>query len=144
MSRKVDIRTKMAELQREYSELNGELKELVSAEERGSKLERFKDYKFKVGAVGYSLYEEDKIEDLTDDDKALAEVGQKTGIPFIDAQSNQGFFYAMLKDREEHKRVKLLFARLEAFDRLTGGDKYKERLDAKVRDELIKVILGEE
>jgi hypothetical protein len=140
MSTKQEIRLRMGELQKEYSTLAAELKQLDAAEKQGRNLEKFKDYTLKVFAYGYSVQEDAKLLEVTDDDRALGRLG-RTGIAFVEdpsdtsGLSSSGYFI-MLKSADELPRIKLLFERMNAAERIRDE---KETETPK----FVKVLLGE-
>jgi hypothetical protein len=134
MSRKLEIRQRMAELQREFSSLNAEMKEIESIEKGAVALERYKDYQFKVGVYGYTLESEDKIVEATDEDRERSSTG-KSGLVYTGYERDFGFI--MLKTREEYPRVVRVYKILEAVNALADET-------VKDKEPHIKVILGEE
>jgi len=136
-NRKVEIRTRMAELQKEFSALNAEKKEIDVAEENAAAREKYKDYLFKIGTYGYKLLEEDKIEDITDADRETAQPGVASGLVYTGVSHNDGFGYVLLKDKAEYARVGRMFKLLDAASNV---------LDEKVKDKEkhLKILLGEE
>lgn len=134
MSRKIEIRQRMAELQREFSTLNAEVKEIDQAEEFARNRERYKDYKFKVGIYGYKVEPPEKIVEATDEDREDASTG-KSGLVYSGYERDFGFI--MLKEREDHPRLKRVCEILEAVTYL-ASDQVKDK------EPYIKIILGEE
>lgn len=133
MSRKVDIRTKMAELQREYSGLTAELKEIEELEKKAVLRERYKEYKHKVFV--YSSADKDpKFIDLTDEDREQISTSERTGIPFT-GQFTEGA-YMVVRDEAEYMRNMKLFAILEAV-------KVLEEKKSSDKEKHIKIILSE-
>lgn len=134
MSRRLEIRTRMAELQKEFSALNAEVKEIEAEEKRQRNLEKFTEYKFKVGTYGHKIEEEDKMQEATDDDRAVAAQGS-TGLVWSGFEgSNYGF--VLLKAKEDYSRTKRILEVLEAATQIA---------DEKVKDKgpHLKVLLGE-
>ena len=136
MSRKLEIRTRMAELQKEFSSLNAEIKEIDEAATKAATKEKYKDYLYKVGTYGYVLFAEEKIEDITDEDRETAQPGLASGLIYTGVNSHDGFGYVLLKDKAEYGRVVRMFTLLDAA---------KHVLDEKVKDKekYLKVLLGE-
>jgi hypothetical protein len=126
----------MAELQKEFSALNAEMKEIESIDKRVANRVKFADYQFKVGVYGHSISEAEKIAELTDEDRESGHVGL-SGLAYTGFDSrSQAFDYVMLHNREEYDRVKRILTMLEAAQALSQeGTKDKERH--------LKVLLGE-
>lgn len=136
MSRKLEIRTKMAEVQKEFAALNVELKELESSEKRAANLEKYKDYKYLIGTYGYELDSEEKIAEATDSDRETAHVGA-SGLVYADFEGkSQTFRFVMMKSKEDYKRVANVLTKLEAVAYLSD-DKVKDK------EKYIKILLGE-
>jgi hypothetical protein len=135
MSRKVEIRTRMAELQKEFSSLNAEIKTLDEADKRSASKDRFKDYKYKVGTSGYTIETEDKVTDVTDEDREVAIIGM-SGLVYTDTSSSSNYGFVLLKERSDYERAKNVLVKLEAVLFLK---------DEKVKDKekYIKILLGE-
>jgi hypothetical protein len=133
MSRKRDIQVRMQELQKEFSELNAEKKEIDAIETSAKLIERYKDYMFKVMVYG-KLDAEPKWEDVTDADREVATTGQKLGLIYS-GDFKEGA-WLLLKTKEEYPRVKALIDRLYAFEALSD----KNCTD---RETQIKIVLGE-
>jgi len=136
MSRKLEIRTRMAELQKEFSALGAEIKEIEAAEKKALNSEKYKEYLYLVGTYGYTLEPEDKIKDATDDDRATAHVGL-SGLVYTDFEGkSQSFRYVLLKRKEDYARTANVLSKLEAVAFLS---------DEKVKDKekYIKILLGE-
>lgn len=133
MSRKTDVKTRMNALQKEFSELNAELKEIDAIEKSAQLCERYKDYLFKTFVSG-RLGDDPKWEDVTDGDREIATPGQKLGLVYS-GNFNEGA-WLLFKSKEEYPRVRQLVDRLYAFEAL--ADK-----DCRDRDTQIKIILGE-
>jgi len=136
MSRKLEIRSRMAEVQREFSALSAEVKEIEAAEKRAINKDKYQDYKFLVGTYGYTLEAEDKIREVTDVDRETAHVGL-SGLVYADFEGkSQTFRYVMMKTKEEYARVATVLQKLEAVAHLSD-DKVKDK------EKWIKVLLGE-
>jgi hypothetical protein len=125
----------MAELQREFSTLNAEMKELDREAERAAAREKYKDYLFKVGTYGYKLEDEDKIVDLTDEDRETAQPGVGSGLVYTGVDEDN-FGYVLLRDKSEYSRVVKMFKLLDAASHV---------LNDKVKDKApyLKILLGE-
>ena len=136
MSRKLEIRTRMAEVQKEFSALDAELKEIARAEKREVNKEKFKEYLYKVGTYGYTLETEDKIAEINDDDRETAHVGP-SGLAYTDFEGrSQTFRFVMLKSKEEYSRVGRILTLLEAASALANEN-------TKDKEKHLKVLLGE-
>jgi hypothetical protein len=133
MSRKTDIKSRMNELQKEFSELNLELKEIDSIEKSAQLCERYKGYLFKVFVTG-RLTDDPKWEDVTDADREVATEGQKLGLIYS-GNFNEGA-WLLFKNKEEYPRVRTLIDRLYAFEALSEKN-------CSDRESQIKIILGE-
>ena len=136
MSRKLEIRTRHAELQKEFSTLNAELKDIEFSEKIAANKAKYQDYKYMVGTYGYTLEEEDKIKEITDEDRETAHIGL-SGLVYADFEGkSQSFRYVLLKEKADYARTALVLTKLEAVAHLS---------DDKVRDKekWIKVLLGE-
>ena len=136
MSRKLEIRTRMAEVQKEFSTLTSELKDIEHTEKSAVNKEKYKEYKYMVGTYGYTLEEEAKVRDVTDEDRETAHVGL-SGLVYADFEGkSQSFRYVMMKSKEEYARTANVLAKLDAVAHLS---------DEKVKDKekWIKVLLGE-
>jgi len=136
MSRKIEIRQLMAEAQRQFSALSAEVKEIEAQEKADQNLEKFKEYKFKIGTFGYELQEEDKIKDLTDDDRRNGHVGA-SGLAYtgFHAQSEH-FDYVMLRAKEDYARTQTILTKMHAAQQV-ADPKVKEK------EKYIKILLGE-
>jgi hypothetical protein len=135
MSRKLEINTRMQTLQKEFSELNAEKKEIEDIERRAIRSERYKDFLFKVGVNGYSLEDAEKIGDVTDEDRETAELGN-SGVLHTPPVRGSEFYYVLMKDKSEHTRLKTLLLRLNAAERILSKDE-------KDKKKHISVLLGE-
>jgi hypothetical protein len=126
----------MAEVQKEFSALSAEMKEIEATEKREANKAKFAEYLFKVGTYGHALDEEEKITDLTDEDREGGHMGM-SGLAYTGFEGrSQSFGYVMLKTKEEYKRVKKILTLLDAAQALaTEGTKDKEKH--------LKVLLGE-
>jgi hypothetical protein len=133
MNRKLEIRSRMAELQREFSSLNTELKEMETLEKAAIARERYKEYQFKVGIYGYKLDPAEKLVEVTEEDREQAFKG-KSGLIYTNYDRDFGF--VMLKSREEHARVARVCEILSAVEALANDD-------VRDKEPHIKVILGE-
>ena len=135
MSRKLEIRTRMAELQREFSTLNTEIKDIEHEEKTYAARERYKDYKFKVSTHAYVVDPAEKITEATDADREDASAG-KSGLVYTGFDYHSSFGYIMLKEREDYARAARVCAIIDAVEHL---------VDEKVKDKepYLKIILGE-
>ena len=136
MSRKLEIRTRMAEVQREFAALGAEMKELDSVDKKAASRDRYKEYLFKIGTYGHTLEDAEKIQDLTDADREEAHVGL-SGLAYTGFEGkSQHFAYVMMKTKEEYSRVQNILIKLEAVEFLK---------DEKVKDKekYLKILLGE-
>ena len=136
MRNKLEIRTRMQEVQREFSELNAELKELESSEKRAANKLKYQDYKYIVGTYGHALEEEDKIKEATDEDRETAHVGLSGLVYAAFEGQSQSFRYVMLKAKEDYARTNTVLIKLEAVAMLSD-DKVKDK------EKWIKILLGE-
>ncbi len=136
MSRKLEIRTRMAEVQKEFSALSAEIKEIESLEKRTVNKEKYQEYKFKVGTFGHTLEDAEKISEITDDDRETAHVGL-SGLVYTDFEGkSQTFRYVMMKSKEEYVRTANVLHKLAAVQCLSD-DKVKDK------EKYIKILLGE-
>lgn len=133
MSRKKEIQARMVELQKEFSELNAEKKEIDEIEKSAQLCERYKDYHFKVFVTG-RLTDDPKWEEITDGDREIATTGQKLGLIYS-GNFNEGA-WLLFKTKEEYPRIKSLIDRLYAFEAL--NDK-----NCTDREAQVKIVLGE-
>jgi len=126
----------MAELQKEFSTLNGEMKDIEHEAKQAFNRDKYKDYLFKIGTYGYVVDPEEKIQDATDEDREIADAG-RSGLVYSGFQSSQGYGYIMMKDKTEYSRVVRICQIIDAVEHLA---------DEKVKDKepYLKVILGEE
>lgn len=132
---RLELRTRMAELAKEHQKLNAELKDMDEVERREKSHELFKDYLHKIGAYGYSLYKEDEISEVTNDDRERAAKGN-SGLTYCDVDHSDGLCYVMMKSKDEYPRIKMLFDRLNAAQRVTDKNE-------KDKEKYVKVLLGE-
>ena len=136
MSRKLEIRTRMAEVQKEFSALSAEMKEIELAEKRTANSEKFKDYLYMVGTYGHTLDPEEKIREVSDEDRQTAHMGL-SGLAYTGFEGrSQTFGYVMLKSKEEYSRVKRILILLEASAALADEN-------TKDKEKHLKVLLGE-
>lgn len=135
MNRKLEIRTRMAELQKEFSSLNDEIKAIENEEKAAVARTRYAEYKFKVGTYGYQVDTEDKIVEATDEDREDAGTG-KSGLVYSGFDSGSNYGFIMMKDKSEYQRVVRICQIIDAVEHL---------VDEKVKDKepYIKIILGE-
>jgi hypothetical protein len=126
----------MAEVQKEFSALNTELKEIEGTEKKSLGRDKYKDYKFKVGTYGYIIEGEEKIQDATDVDREDAGTG-KSGLVYTGFDGKSDYGYVMLKDKVDYTRAARLLKIIDAVYHLA---------DEKERDKekYFKVVLGEE
>jgi hypothetical protein len=136
MSNKLEIRSRMAELQREFSSLNAEIKEIEAEEKASAARERYKEYLFKVGTYGYKIEPEDKIVDAEDSDREIASRG-RSGLIYSGFDGHSEFGYIMLKDRSDYARVVKICRIVNAVEHL-ADDKVKDK------EPYIKILLGED
>lgn len=134
-SRKLEINTRMQELQKEFSELNAEKKEIEDIEKRARLGERNKEFNFKIGIHGYELETEDKISDANDEDREEASTGS-TGITYTPPVKNSNYYYILMKSKEEYSRLNLLFKRLNAAKGILDKDEQD-------KEKHVKALLGE-
>ena len=138
MSRKLEIRTRMAEVQKEFSALSAELKDLEASEKEEANIVKFKDYLFKIGTYGHTLEDEDKVQEINDDDRATGRLGP-SGLAYTGYEGkSQHFGYVMLKAKEDYARTKRILSILEAAQALGN-----EKTPVTDREKHIKNILGE-
>lgn len=132
---KLEIRTRMQVLQREWAGLNEELKAMVKQEELDATLERYKDYKFKVGTYGYKVTAEEKIEEATDGDREVAGRG-KSGLVYTGFGGSSDFGWILMKEKADYPRIARVCLIIDAVEKLA---------DDKVQDKepYIKIVLGE-
>lgn len=135
MSRKLDIRARMQELQKEFSELSAEMKEIESIEKRAVNAHKYKDYLFKVGTYGSKLEAEEKIVEASEEDRETAQTG-KSGLVYTGFSHASDYGYVLLKAKEEYKRAARVTAIVEAVNNLASDN-------IKDKEPHIKVILGE-
>jgi flavodoxin len=136
MSRKLEIRTRMAEVQKEFSALTAEMKELDVSDKRVANLEKFKDYLYKVGTFGHTLEVAEKIKDVTNEDRETAHVGM-SGLAYTGYKSHsQEFDYILLRTKEEYARTQNILTKLEAAQHV-ADDKVKDK------EKWLKILLGE-
>ena len=136
MSRKLEIKTRMAEVQKEFAALNAEMKEIDLADKKMASRDKYKEYLFKVGTYGYTLDPPEKIQETTEDDRDTGHHGA-SGLMYTGYEGrSQAFGYVMMKSKEEYPRVQRILALLEAAAALS---------DDKVHDKekYIKILLGE-
>jgi len=126
----------MAEVQKEFSALSAEIKEIEAGEKRDANRAKFQEYLFKVGTYGHALEEEEKIKDLTDEDREGGHVGM-SGLAYTGFEGrSQSFGYVMLRTKEEYNRTKTILIKLEAAAAL-ADEKTKDK------EKHLKILLGE-
>lgn len=135
MNNKLELRTKMMELQKEYSSLNEELKALEREEKAAEARLKYKDYKFKIGVWSYKVEPEEKMEEITDEDRERADTG-KSGLVYTGFAAGSDFSYIMLKERSDYARTVRVCDIIDAVAHL-ASDKVKDK------EPYIKIILGE-
>jgi hypothetical protein len=135
MSRKLEIRSRMQELNREWAGLNDELKTMEREEKTAATLEKYKDYKFKVGTYGYKITAEDKLEEATNADREQASRG-KSGLVYTGFDGHSDFGWIMLKEKTEYARVARVCQIIDAVEHL-ANDKIQDK------EPYIKIVLGE-
>jgi hypothetical protein len=135
MSEKLEIRSRMQVLQKEWAGLNEQLKVIQKQEELDATLERYKDYKYKVGTYGYKVSGEEKIEEATDGDREVAGRG-KSGLVYTGFDKHSDFGWILMKDKSEYARIARVCQIIDAVEHLA---------DDKVQDKepYIKIVLGE-
>lgn len=137
---RLEIKTEMAQLQKRYSTLAAEVKELDIAHNREANRTRFSEYVYKIGVHG-TLYPQEQIRDVEPQDYDNVIIGN-SGLLYTQAEpikgQEQGFAFLMMKSLEEYPRYKLLFERLEAA-------RIVKDKDAKIEDKekAYKTLLGE-
>jgi hypothetical protein len=128
----------MAELQKEFSTLNAEMKDMEAVEKKESNRLKFQEYAFKIGAFGHTIEDAEKIVEISDLDREDGHVG-KSGLAWTGFEGrSQTFGYVMLKSKEEYARTKRILGILEAVNAL--GD---EKTPPADKEKHIKTILGE-
>ena len=136
MSSKLDIRTRMAEIQKEFSALSAEIKEIEAAEKHALNKEKYKDYKYMIGTYGSTLEDAEKIQEVTDEDRETAHVGL-SGLVYAEYEGkSQSFRYVMMEQKEDYHRVARVLEIIDAVSHLADD---KERDKKKY----IKIIMGE-
>ena len=126
----------MAEVQKEFSALNAELKDMESSEKKALNKEKYKEYKYMVGTYGYTLDPEDKVTEVTDEDRESAHIGL-SGLVYADFEGkSQTFRYVMMKQKEDYARTANVLSKLDAVAHLSD-DKVKDK------EKYIKILLGE-
>jgi hypothetical protein len=134
-----EIRSKMSEVHKEYSELALQLKELENAERIANASTRYKEYVLKVGYFNGLLYGEEDIKEVLPEELVDARQGSIPGIVYLRKENEKGsqFHFVLLKDKADYPRLKTFFERLHAADRLSS----KEEAN---KEKYMKVLLGEE
>lgn len=135
--RRLELNTELRKLQEAYQAKAEELKALDAERKKGIQIERFKEYNYKIGLF-HRLEKEEKIQELTDEDRVLGKIGQSTGLAYVDLNTQDGYCYLMLKQKEDYARMNTLVNRMYAVKQL--DDKSSKESNEKH----IKVILGEE
>lgn len=132
---KLELRSRMQVLQREWAGLNEQLKIMQKQEELDATLERYKDYKFKVGTYGYKVTAEDKVEEATDGDREIASRG-KSGLVYSGFEGHSDFGWIMMKEKTDYPRIARVCQIIDAVEKLA---------DDKIQDKepYIKIVLGE-
>ena len=133
-NRKLEIRTRMAELQREFSSLNDEIKEMETEDKATRAREKFKDYKFKVGTYGYVVDPEDKVLEADDSDRENAATG-KSGLIYSGFSHSSNYGYILLKERSDYARAVRITQIIDAVEHI-GDEKVKDK------EPYIKIVLG--
>jgi hypothetical protein len=131
---KLELRTKMQHHQREWAGLNEQLKVIQKQEELDATLERYKDYKYKIGTYGYKVTAEEKIEEATDGDREVAGRG-KSGLVYTGFDGRE-FGWILMKEKSDYARVARVCQIIDAVEHLA---------DDKIQDKepYIKIVLGE-
>ncbi len=129
---RIDIRTKMAELQREYSKLASDLKVFDEEEKAKVNIEQFKDYTLKVLVNKTQIDDEPTLYPVLDEDRKDATVWNTL---VVTDNNKDGSSYILLKTADELARVQLLFKRLDAAIKMTNKGPEPEKY--------IKILLGE-
>jgi hypothetical protein len=140
MSRKQELMTQMAELQAKYTETAKELKAIQADEQVQRKIEKYKEYKFKVFWYGIAT---DKLSTVEEGDYANAGLSIY-GLPMVSEPSdkNGSNAYLLLKTEDELPRLQTLVKRINAARELLKES--KEPRELKEALELHKVLLGED
>ena len=137
MRTKLEIRSEMAEVQKRFSALSVEIKELEEVEKKKANLFKFKDYHFKIGTYGHTLEDAEKIQELTDTDREDGHAGM-SGLAYTGYEGkSQHFGYVMLKTKEEYPRVAMILKKLDAATALTDPN-------TKDKEKHLKILLGED
>ena len=134
-SRKLEINTRMQELQKEFAELNAEKKEIEDIEKRARLGERNKEFLFKIGSHGYELETEDKVIEADDEDREIATTGS-AGITYTPPIKNSDYYYVLLKSKEEYTKLNVLFQRLDAARHVFDKDEQDKK-------KYVSILLGE-
>jgi len=132
-SSKLEIRSKMAEVQKEYSQLAAELKELEETEKKTVNVERFKEFQHKIMVKGTFMDKEPTVYPVQDEDRMSAYHGRLFAVT---GSNKDGSTFIMLKSLDELPRIQLMFSRLHAAERIHD----KEEKDF---DKYVKILLGE-
>jgi hypothetical protein len=89
-----------------------------------------------IGTYGYTLEEEEKITEVTDDDRETAHIGL-SGLVYADYEGkSQSFRYVMMKEKSDYARTASVLTKLYAVAQLSD-DKVKDK------EKYIKILLGE-
>jgi hypothetical protein len=126
----------MNEIQKEFSSLSAEVKEMDNREKKAINKEKYKDYLYKVGTYGHTLEDAEKISEITDEDRETAHVGL-SGLVYTDYEGkSQTFRFVMMKSKEEYARVTNVLLKLSAVQHLSDDN-------VKDKEKYIKILLGE-
>jgi hypothetical protein len=126
----------MAEIQKEFSALNEEIKAIEHEAQHAANREKYKEYQFKIGTYGYQIDAEEKIEEVTDEDREHAGRG-KSGLVYTGFSNSSDYGFIMMKEKSDYARTARICAIIDAVEHLA---------DEKIKDKepYLKVILGEE
>jgi hypothetical protein len=133
MNARLEIRTKMAALNKEYAALAAEVKVLDEQEKRETNRAKFKDYVHKILVSGTHIDAEPTVYAVSDEDRDTAREGR---IFVVSEQNKDGSCFLMLKTLDDLPRVQLLFTRLQAAEKIL--DKKEQDIETQV-----KILLGE-
>lgn len=133
VNKKLELRSKMAELHKAYLSAATELKELEEVEKKAVLRKEFSEYKHKV-FIATTLPEEPVFEEVNDEDREHAKYSEKTAV-VLSGGFNDGS-YLLLKTKEDYNKVKLLYARIAAVKAL-------EDKNSPDKSKYVKIILGE-
>lgn len=133
MDKKVELRTKMAQLHREYADTATQLKEIEESEKKAALKQKFKEYTYKV-FIGKSFPSEPIFLEVTDEDREYARISDNTGVAFCDLFKDGSC--VLVRNKEEYSRAKTLYDRIMACNALQD----QNELD---KQKYVKILLGE-